>query len=95
MGYRKGYYRKDGTYVRGHYVNKSIWKVRKRKTNKGCLAQIIIVTLLIAMSCEDSSDCDSNCSDFSSQAAAQAAFDANRSCLSNLDRDNDGIACEN
>ena len=95
MRYRIGYYRKDGTYVQGHYVNRPARRVGKRRTKKGCLGLIMIVMLLIAMSCEDSFDCGSNCSDFSSQATAQAAFDANRSCLANLDRDNDGIACEN
>lgn len=34
------------------------------------------------------------CSSFSSQAAAQAAYRANPSGLSNLDADGDGIACE-
>src|SRR3982074_1020244 len=36
-----------------------------------------------------------NCSAFSSQAAAQAAYRANPVGLANLDRDRDGIACEN
>lgn len=37
---------------------------------------------------------DTNCADYSSQAAAQAAFDADPECRNDLDRDNDGIACE-
>ena len=42
-----------------------------------------------------SSGCiDTNCSDYTSQAAAQAAFDADPECRSDLDADNDGIACE-
>jgi Excalibur calcium-binding domain len=36
-----------------------------------------------------------NCSAFKSQAAAQAAYRANPVGLANLDRDRDGIACEN
>jgi hypothetical protein len=36
-----------------------------------------------------------NCSAFASQAAAQAAYRANPLGLANLDRDRDGIACEN
>ena len=96
MNYRRGYYKKDGTYVQGHFVNKSLKKSKGRKTKKGCFGfAIITAIILITISCENDSECDSNCSDFSSQAAAQSAFESNRSCYSNLDRDNDGIACEN
>ena len=35
-----------------------------------------------------------NCADFPSQAAAQAALEADPSDPNNLDADNDGIACE-
>jgi hypothetical protein len=37
---------------------------------------------------------DTNCSDYTSQAAAQAAFNADPDCRGDLDADNDGIACE-
>ena len=37
---------------------------------------------------------DLNCGDFATQAEAQAVFDANPSDPNNLDRDDDGIACE-
>ncbi|KAA1245875.1 excalibur calcium-binding domain-containing protein [Aquimarina sp. RZ0] len=37
---------------------------------------------------------DTNCSDYSSQQAAQAAYDADPECRNDLDHDNDGIACE-
>lgn len=37
---------------------------------------------------------DLNCSNFSTQAEAQAAFDAIPGDPNNLDADNDGIACE-
>ena len=37
---------------------------------------------------------DTNCADYTSQAAAQAAFDANPDCRGDLDADNDRIACE-
>jgi len=56
------------------------------------------VVLLVSMSCtsEGEATCaKKNCSDFSSQEEAQSTFENNRSCYSNLDRDNDGIACEN
>ncbi len=40
-------------------------------------------------------DCvDTDCRDYTSQAAAQAAYDADPECRNDLDRDNDGIACE-
>ncbi|WP_025743176.1 excalibur calcium-binding domain-containing protein [Aquimarina pacifica] len=42
----------------------------------------------------DPSCIDTNCSDYGSQQAAQAAFDADPDCHNDLDRDNDGIACE-
>jgi hypothetical protein len=38
---------------------------------------------------------DRDCPDFPSQAAAQAALEANRSDSERLDLDDDGIACEN
>jgi hypothetical protein len=38
---------------------------------------------------------DRDCPDFPSQAAAQAALEANRSDSERLDLDGDGIACEN
>lgn len=37
---------------------------------------------------------DTNCADYTSQAAAQADFDADPECRNDLDADNDGIACE-
>ncbi|MGB5929395.1 MAG: hypothetical protein WBH03_14535 [Cyclobacteriaceae bacterium] len=41
-----------------------------------------------------SSCVDTNCSDYYSQSAAQAAYDADPECRGDLDADNDGIACE-
>jgi len=44
---------------------------------------------------DSSSDCrDTNCANYTSQTAAQAAFDADPECRNDLDRDGDGIACE-
>lgn len=37
---------------------------------------------------------ETNCADYISQAAAQAAFDADPECHNDLDWDNDGIPCE-
>nr|WP_299214944.1 hypothetical protein [uncultured Allomuricauda sp.] len=63
MGYRRGYYKKDGTYVQGHFVVKT---VKRKKTKKGCLGYALaIVLVLMAISCENDSDCESSCSDFS------------------------------
>ncbi len=67
------------------------------KTSKKHIYKLIlIITLIICYSCEDSSECDeTRCSDYSSQSAAQADFNENPECRSNLDSDNDGVACEN
>ena len=44
---------------------------------------------------ESSSNClDKNCANYTSQTAAQAAFDADPECRNDLDQDKDGIACE-
>ncbi len=99
MSYRKGYFKKDGTYVKGHYVTPKR-KYKPRKTSKGgCIILILIsLSLVSIISCSDTSDDDCptrTCSDFSSQAEAQSTFDADISCYRNLDADNDGIACEN
>src|SRR5690606_24655701 len=99
MGYRRGYYRKDGTYVQGHFVsrtNKSRLSMR-RKGKSGCLVTFLFLfTLAMALSCISDSVCATNkCSDFSSQAEAQAVFNSDPQCNKNLDADNDKIACEN
>jgi hypothetical protein len=55
------------------------------------------VLLLIVLACSSSSynGCpDTSCDDYITQPEAQAAFDADRECLGELDNDNDGIACE-
>lgn len=48
MGYRRGYYKKDGTYVNGHYT-KSRRKSNSFKNKKGC-AGIIIVFFTLSFS---------------------------------------------
>lgn len=61
------------------------------------------VLITVANSCSEtedesvdiSSDCrDTNCANYTSRSAAQAAFDADPECRNDLDHDNDGIACE-
>lgn len=76
------------------------------KINK-ILMGIVFFCLVISCSNDDNlpidnlslteltSDCrDTNCANYSSQSAAQAAFDLDPECRKDLDRDNDGIACE-
>lgn len=96
MGYRKGYYRKDGTYVQGHYTSKTNSK-QKAKSKKGCsLLLMALITILAVVGCDPDGGCPSKkCSDYSSQAQAQKDFNENPSCFENLDSDNDGIPCEN
>ncbi|MEH6656859.1 hypothetical protein [Leeuwenhoekiella marinoflava] len=49
MGYRKGYYRKDGTYVQGHYTSNSTSK-QNAKSKKGCsFLGMALVTILVAV----------------------------------------------
>ena len=56
------------------------------------LLGIGVVSLFILCSCNKCKD--KNCSDYSTQAEAQAAFESDRECYGDLDHDNDGIACE-
>lgn len=107
MGYRKGYFKKNGTYVQPHFT-KTRSKTYSSK-NKGCMLILLLtMTFGLAISCSDSSDtsgsagnsANSNCptktcADFKTQLQAQATYDSNRSCYKNLDADKDGIACEN
>ena len=106
MGYRKGYYKKDGTYVQGHFANTRSRSYTKK--NSGCIL-IFLLSILIGsvISCSESSDTSAStsntpssncptktCGDFKTQGQAQATYDSNRSCYKNLDADNDGTACE-
>lgn len=58
--------------------------------------------LVLLVSCSDDSvdsfddtGCrDTNCANYTSKSAAQAAFDADPECRNDLDADNDGMACE-
>ena len=98
MIYRKGYYKKDGTYVEGHFVSKAQSNKKFKNKNKSvCLGIFLVLSVaLIGFSCTSESTCESKkCADFSNQAEAQATFESDKNCYSNLDRDNDNIACEN
>ena len=56
------------------------------------------ITAIIVLACDSSSDvarCQTgNCNNYQTQEQAQAAFDADKTCLKNLDADGDGTACE-
>ncbi|CAM3455019.1 excalibur calcium-binding domain-containing protein [Flavobacterium chungbukense] len=108
MGYRKGYYRKDGTYVQGHYTNNRS-KYYSNKNNGCVILTLLFIAFTTIISCSESSDSVENsnsgsgsnsncptktCGDFSTQAQAQATYDSNRKCYKNLDADGDGKACE-
>lgn len=100
MGYRKGYYKKDGTYVQGHYVIKKNGKVNNfKKSNRlGCLSFFTFFSILVfCIACEDfDNNCEKKtCSDFKTQSEAQMYFDNNPDCYKSLDTDNDKIPCEN
>jgi len=54
MGYRKGYYRKDGTYVQGHYANN---RSKFSNKNNGCMFLILaFIAISSIISCSDSGD---------------------------------------
>lgn len=116
MGYRRGYYRKDGTYVQGHYANNRS-RFFSNKNNNGCVILILVFAAFTSiLSCSESSDSTGNvsnsgsssstntgsnsncptktCADFATQAQAQAAYNSNKKCYKNLDRDGNGKACE-
>ncbi|MCC9016547.1 excalibur calcium-binding domain-containing protein [Flavobacterium lipolyticum] len=98
MGYRKGYFKKDGTYVQAHFTNTRSRSYSKK--NSGCMLLLLItMTFGLAVSCSESSDSNSNCptktcGDFTTQALAQSTYNSNKNCYKNLDSDGDGIACE-
>ena len=53
-----------------------------------------IITSLVSCTC-GSTPCEKkNCSDFKTQKEAQKAYDSNKKCYQNLDKDNYGFDCE-
>ncbi len=68
------------------------------------LIKLPVFIAMIFLSCSSSSDdqmddtsnyCrDTNCANYTSREAAQAAYDADPECRGDLDADNDGLACE-
>ena len=101
MKYRRGYHKKDGTYVQGHYVSEKSKNHKKlnKKNRLGCFLTLftLFTTIGLFISCEElENGCEKRkCSDFNSQSEAQAYFNSNPSCSQNLDTDSDNIPCEN
>lgn len=66
--------------------------------NKIKFGLICIALIFFTSQCSeegyDSPCIDKKCSDFSTQAEAQAAYNSNPECYDDLDGDNDGVPCE-
>ncbi|KQB39402.1 excalibur calcium-binding domain-containing protein [Flavobacterium aquidurense] len=57
MGYRKGYFKKNGTYVQPHFTNT---RSKYSGKNNGCMLILLIsMTFGFAISCSESSDASS------------------------------------
>jgi hypothetical protein len=108
MGYRKAYYKKDGTYVQGHFTRTKTKSFSNK--NNGCSVLLLTIVLFsLILSCSETSDktddktdnkystdCPTKtCGDFLTQTQAQTTYNSNKKCYKNLDSDGDGIACEN
>ncbi len=62
---------------------------------RGFLGALLVLSTACGPITEGLGTCsDTNCANYTSQAAAQAAFDADPSCRNDLDQDKDGTACE-
>ncbi|MFN8256942.1 MAG: excalibur calcium-binding domain-containing protein [Bacteroidales bacterium] len=56
---------------------------------------ILLFCLAIAACGGNAKPCKSKkCKDFKTQQEAQKAYDSDKDCYKNLDKDNDGVACE-
>lgn len=55
---------------------------------------ILAAFVLNACSCGSSKCEKKTCKDFKTQQEAQTAYESDKKCYNNLDRDNDGTACE-
>ncbi len=56
---------------------------------------VLVFMLSIFIFACGSTPCESKkCKDFKTQNEAQEAYDSDPDCYQNLDRDNDGVACE-
>ncbi|MFP2961253.1 excalibur calcium-binding domain-containing protein [Myxococcus sp. 1LA] len=60
-----------------------------------CLFMVVSALMLGACGEVFAGSCvDTNCADYTSQSAAQAAYEADPECRADLDADKDGVACE-
>lgn len=88
MSYRRGYYKKDGTYVQGHFVNKARKSKKVEGSNKnGCLGIFIglfILTIGLCYSAESTCETKKH-SNFVSKPETQEIYNSN----------NDNIVCKN
>jgi len=63
--------------------------------NKLHKLRLVALSFLLAGCASSSSPCPTgNCGNYSTQEEAQTAFDTDKNCLSNLDPDHNGKACE-
>jgi hypothetical protein len=67
---------------------------RNMKARNQSLSTILMFIICIACGNKESICPDSTCGDYATQAAAQAAYNADPSCNKKLDPNNDGAACE-
>lgn len=60
------------------------------------MKKILIIAASIALlaSCGGSPCEKKNCNDFKTQEEAQDVYESDKDCYKNLDKDNDGVACE-
>lgn len=97
--------KRGGLSTKGYSIRTGIPGLTFRKTfsksnSRGCLMLLVLPLFIILafFSCsgeESTTPCrDTNCANYISQSAAQAAFNADPECRNDLDADKDGIACE-
>jgi len=80
MGYRKGYYRKDGTYVHGHFANNRS-KSFSGKNKNGCTILIFLfIALSSVMACSESSESSGNITNSESGNNSSSGSNSNSNC---------------
>lgn len=97
---KRGSFSSKGYTVRTGIPGLSYRKTFSKSKNSGCLIVVLFSMgmFFFVLSCsgeDNSTGCrDTNCANYTSQAAAQAAYNADPECRNDLDADKDGIACE-
>ena len=79
MKYKKGYYKQDGNYVPGHYINS---RSSSYLSNYNICKLLFLLLLLLALSisCSDSSDSSSSESDVVSSGSSSSGSSSNSGC---------------